>query len=155
MGTLEEARGGMSAVDCLISHPKLSNNYILSAPYFLHPPGNQHEYSLIDIERFPTLLNKMYENEFVRILIQCGQHDYFLNTSLAMMFLCKGSLRNNQLQVILDDKTHESVKEPLFGRKMCRLQMMVFGVELELKKENIIVEEPPSEYYDALSKYEH
>ena len=145
------SRGGMSAVDCLILHPKLSNNYILSAPYFLHPPGNQHEYSLIDIERFPTLLEKMNENKYVRFLIQCGQHDYYLNTSLAMMFLCKGSLKNNQLQIILDDKTHENVTEPLLARKMCRLQMMAFGVEMELKKERKFHEEPPPEFFDELS----
>ena len=146
------SRGGMSGVDCLISHPKLSNNYILSAPYFLHPPGQQKAYSLIDVERFPTFLKRMNENKFVRIMLQCGSNDYYLNTSLAMMFLCKGSFRENQLQIILDDKTHDSIKEPLFGRNMCRLQMMVFNVESELKKENIIIEEPPSEYYDALYK---
>ena len=30
--------------------------------------------------------------------------------------------------------------------------MMVFDEELELKKENIIIEEPPKEYYEALYK---
>ena len=53
------SRGGMSGVDCLISHPKLSNNYILSTPYFLHPPGHRKSYSLIDIERFPKFLDRM------------------------------------------------------------------------------------------------
>ena len=144
------SRGGYSGADCLIAYPKLSNNYILSAPYFIHPPGNQKEYSLIDIERFPTFLNKMNENPHVRMILQCGSDDYFLNTSLAMMFLCKGSFRENQLQVILDDKDHDNIKFPLFGKIMCRLQMMAFNVEIELKKENVIVEEPPIEYYKAL-----
>ena len=144
------SRGGYSGVDCLRAYPKLSNNYILSAPYFIHPPGNQKQYSLIDIERFPTFLKVMNENKFVRIIMQCGNNDYFLNTSLAMMFLCKGSFREEQLQVILGDQTYESVKEPLLGRKMCRLQMMAFNVELELKKENIKIEEPPQDYYSAL-----
>ena len=144
------SRGGMSGVDCLIAHPKLSNNYILSSPYFIHPPGKQETYSLIDIERFPTFLKVMNENKFIRIIMQGGRSDYFLNMTYAMMFLCKGSFREEQLQIILDDKTYESVKEPLFGRKMCRLQMMAFNVELELKKENIIIEEPPQDYYNAL-----
>ena len=94
----------------------------------------------------------MSENRFVRLILQCGNDDHYLNTSLAMMFLCKGSFREEQIQIILDDKTHESIKEPLSGRSMCRLQVMVFNVELELKKENIIIEEPPKEYYDALYK---
>ena len=92
----------------------------------------------------------MNENKFIRIIMQGGGDDYFLNMTHAMMFLCKGSFREEQLQIILDDKTYESVKEPLFGRKMCRLQMMAFNVELELKKENIIIEEPPQDYYSAL-----
>ena len=69
-----------------------------------------------------------------------------------MMFLCNGPFRDEKIQIILDDKSHESIKEPLLGRRMCRLQMMVFNVELERKRENTIIEEPPKEYYDALYK---
>ena len=119
----------------------------------MHPPGSG-DYNPFDFPRFKTLLERMAEHPSIRILAQCGKDDDYVIPALAFMMMCRGSMAEEQFDVIYCTKTHNTIKQPFLVNHMSRLQVLVYGVEDALRTEGYRykTETPPRWYYEKVKK---